>query len=416
MKALQALAALMLVANGALADDWPQWLGPKRDGSTTEKVAAWKDALKVLWKEPVGEGHSGPVVVKDRVFLHTRITDKDRVQKEPQEELSAFDAAGGKLQWRSAPVQRGKFADPFNFGTGPRATPAVVDGKVYTFGITGILSCIHADSGKVAWQVNTLKKYNAPNLFFGMSGSPLIVDDRVLVNVGGKGASVVAFDRDNGEEQWKALDDPASYSSPILVRRGRDKQVIFLTGRRLLGLSPLDGKLYWEHPFVDKLSESSTTPVVAGDVLFGSSVTLGGVALKLEAGEKGPTVKQLWMEPKYNCYFATPVPVGEYLYLVTGSLLAKKASLHCVEIATGKQQWTRENVGKYHASLLRTGDNKLLMLEEAGDLVLIEPDPKEYRELARSNVCGTTWVHPAVADGRLYIRDKTHLSCVQLPR
>jgi hypothetical protein len=122
------------------------------------------------------------------------------------------------------------------------------------------------------------------------------------------------------------------------------------------------------------------------------------------------------MNEKYNCYFSTPVAVGEHLYLVTGSLLTKKAILRCVEIATGKQRWTRENVGEYHASLLRTGDNKLLMLEEAGDLVLIEPDPKEYRELARSKVCGKTWAHPAIADGKMYVRDRTHLICVEMRR
>jgi outer membrane protein assembly factor BamB len=416
MKALQSLVLLLLMATVALADDWPQWLGPNRDGSTSEKVAGWKNALKVLWKEPVGEGHSSPVVVKDRVFLHTRITDKDRVNKEAEEELTAFDVATGKPQWRSVPVQRGKFADPFGFGAGPRATPTGVEGKVYTFGITGILSCVLADSGKVAWEVNTLKKYGASNLFFGASCSPLVVGDVVLVNVGGKGASIVAFDRDTGAEQWKALDDPASYSSPILLRRGRDRQVVFLTGRRLVGLSALDGKLFWEHPLVDKLSESSTTPVAMGDVLFASSVTVGGVALKLDGGDKGPKVKEMWSDAKYNCYFSTPVAVGEYLYLVTGSLLTKKATLRCVEIATGKQRWTRENVGEYHASLLRTGDNKLVMLEEAGDLVLLEPDPKEYRELARSKICEKTWAHPAVADRRLYVRDKTHLLCVELPR
>src|SRR5207237_806118 len=143
-------------------------------------------------------------------------------------------------------------------------------------------------------------------------------------------------------------------------------QVIFLTGRRLVGLSPADGKLLWEHPLVDKLSESSTTPVLAGDILFGSSVTFGGLALKLTR-DAGPSVKELWTNPAYNCYFSTPVLVGQQLYLVTGTrppALVNKATLRCVDLQTGKELWSRDKVGAYHASLLRTGNGKLLLLEE----------------------------------------------------
>jgi len=319
------------------------------------------------------------------------------------------------LIWKSVPQERGKFADPFKFGAGPRATPAVFDGKVYTYGITGILTCIDAETGKLVWEVDTLKKYKANNLFFGVSGSPMVRGDVVLVEVGAKGASIVAFDRETGEEVWKSLDDPASYGSPITIGKGKDRQVVFLTGKQLVGLAPLDGRLLWDFPLVDKFSESSTTPVVAGDILFGSSVTYGGVALKLGKDNGKTTVKELWKDGKYNCYFSTPVPAGPHLYMVTGSLLQKKATLRCVELATGKERWKRENVGAYHASLLRTGDGKLLLLEEEGDLCLVEPDPKEYRELARSKICGNTWAHPALSDGRLYVRDRNELICVQLP-
>jgi outer membrane protein assembly factor BamB len=404
----------LLIVPALLAADWPQWLGRNRDGASPEKVAAWKEPLLVLWKKPVGEGHSSPVVAKGRVYLHTRVAGKD------QEQLSAFDAATGDVVWQSVPIERGKFLDPFNFGTGPRATPTVAQGRVYTFGITGILSCVQADSGKPVWQIDTLKQYKTSNLFFGTSCSPLVENDLVLVNVGGKGASVVAFDTDSGQEKWKALNDPASYASPIGRGSCDDRHAIFLTGRRLIALSVESGHLLWEHPLVDKLSESSTTPVIADkDILFGSSITFGGVALKLGGDDKNPSVKQLWAEPKYNCYFSTPVAVGEQLYIVTGSKpLSKvtKATLRCVDAATGKELWIRDKVGTYHASLLRTGDGKLLMLEEPGDLVMLEPNPAEYREVARSKICGKTWAHPALADGRLYVRDGTELICVALPR
>jgi outer membrane protein assembly factor BamB len=410
MNGLRALVVLLAMAPLATAGDWPQWLGPNRDGSTSEKVPAWKEPLKILWKQPVGEGHSSPVVAGGKVYLHTRIKDTT------QEQLAAFDAATGKPLWQQA-YECGKFKSLF--GNGPRGTPAVADGKVYTLGITGFLTCFDAAKGGQLWQVDTLKKYKAPNLFFGASTSPLLEGDLVLINVGAKGASIVAFDRAKGDEKWKALDDPASYSSPIALGKDRDRQVVFLTGKRLVGLSLLEGKPFWDYPLVDKLMESSTTPAVAGDVLFGSSITAGGVGLRLTNGASGPQAAKLWEDPKYNCYFSTPVAVGGDLYLVTGTkppALVNKATLRCVEAATGKERWSRDKVGKYHASLVRTGDGKLLMLEEAGDLVLLEPDPKEYRELARSPICGNTWAHPAIADGRLYVRDAGELICVELPK
>ncbi len=412
MNRICALAVLLFLGPVAVADEWPQWLGPKRDGSTTDRIAAWQQPVKVLWKQPVSEGHSAAVVAGGRVYLHTRVKDKAK------EQLTAFDAATGEPVWTTS-YERSTFGSLF--GSGPRGTPAVADGKIYTFGITGLLTCFDVEKGQQVWQVDTLKKYKAGNLFFGASCSPLVEGTLVLVDVGAKGALIVALDRTSGEEKWKALDDKASYSSPIALGQGKDRQVVFLTGARLVGLSPIDGKLFWEHPLVDKLFESSTTPTVAGDVLLGSSVTFGSVALKLEAGTSGPQVKELWQDPKYTCYFSTPVAVGAHFYLVTGTNpLAKAktttATLRCIEAASGKELWTRENVGKYHASLVRTGDGKLLMLEEAGDLVLLEPNTKEYRELARSKICGNTWAHPAIADGRLYVRDAGELVCVELPK
>jgi outer membrane protein assembly factor BamB len=411
-KTMKRLLALMLTVTFAQvlhAEDWPQWLGPRRDGSSEEKVAPWTEPLKILWRKPVGEGHSSPVVSGGRVYLHTKVANKT------EEQLSAFDAQSGEPSW-STPYERGKFASLF--GAGPRATPSVVGGKVYTFGITGILTCFDGESGKQVWQADTLKKYQAPNLFFGASCSPLVDGGLVFVNVGGKDASLAAFDGRSGDERWKTGSDKASYSSPIAVGAGDTRQVIFLTASGLVSVAPRDGSVFWKHALVDKLAESSTTPVVVGDILFASSITYGGEGLKLESDQGRPTAKPLWMRPELNCYFSTPVAVGkEHLYVITGTrppALVTKATLRCIEAATGKELWNRDNVGKYHASLLRTGDGKLLLLEEAGDLVLLQPDPSQYRELARSKICGSTWAHPALANGRLYVRDGKELICVQL--
>jgi outer membrane protein assembly factor BamB len=403
--------AVFLCCSVGVAADWPQWLGPTRDAASTEVVAPWKESPKVLWRQPVGEGNSSPVVSGGRLFVHAKVKDKD------EEEVAAYDKDIGKLLWRS-PCARGPFKSLY--GNGPRATPSAAGGWLFTFGITGVLTCFDSQSGKQVWQVDTLRQFKATNLFFGMACSPLVVDGRVLVNVGGKGASVVAFDVAEGKVAWQALDDRASYSSPIILGEGTERQVIFLTQQGLVSLNPQNGSLYWRFPLVDKLFESSTTPVKAGDLLMASSITYGSVGLRLETKEGKPQATQEWMNEALTCYFATPVAVKQdYLYVVTGTKpipppLSPKATLHCIEAKSGKELWQRPKVGKYHATLLRTGDDKLLMLEEAGDLVLLEPSSREYKELARSKVCGETWAHPALCDGRLYVRDDKEVICLQL--
>lgn len=408
---MRSLLGLAVLAAPAVAADWPQWLGPKRDGSSTEKVKPWKGELKVLWREKVGPGHSSPVVASGKVYLFAQVKGKQ------EEALTAYDATSGKQLWSTA-YEREKFWSPF--GTGPQGTPAVVGGRAYTYGATGILTCFDARSGTKKWQVDTRKTFKPKSLFFGAACSPLVEGDKVVVNVGAKGASVVAFKTDDGAVAWKMLDDRASYSSGIAFGEGEQRQVVFLTQQGLRSFAPKDGKVFWKLPLVDKLNESSTTPVKVGDWLLASSVSYGMMGVKLGTKGNQPTAEKEWHNPKLTCYFSTPIPVGEDLvFAVTGvaSLLNPKSNLHCVEVKTGKVLWTKEGVGKYHAALLRTGDDRLLMLSDLGDLVLIDPHPREYRELARSKVVKKEqiWAHPALANGRVYLRDERELICLQLP-
>jgi outer membrane protein assembly factor BamB len=408
MPRLRSLLLVLVVTAPAAAEDWPQWLGPRRDGTSAEKVAPWEGRPKVVWRVPVGEGHSSPVVAGGKVFLHTKVKDKE------EEEVTAFDAATGKVLWHT-PYARAKFSSPF--GAGPQATPSVVDGRVYSFGATAVLTCFKADGGRRLWQVDALKQFGARNLFFGAACSPLVEDGKVFVNVGGKGASVVAFTKDEGEVAWKKLDAPASYSSPIAFGTGKERQLVFLTQQGLASFRPSDGQVFWQFPLVDKLNESSTTPVHLDDFLLASSVTYGSVGLRLGEKDGKPDATQLWKNAELTCYFATPVPVGkDHLYMVTGELaLNPQSTLRCVDVHTGKELWNQPKVGKYHAALVRTANDKLLMLTDGGDLVLLDPDPKGYKELARSKVCGQAWAHPALSAGKVYLRDEKELICLQLP-
>ncbi|MHB1426977.1 MAG: PQQ-binding-like beta-propeller repeat protein [Gemmataceae bacterium] len=395
----------------ARAEDWPQWLGPRRDNSSTEKIAPWKGKRKILWRKRVGEGHSSPVVAGGRVFIHAKVENKN------EEEIVAFDAKSGEELWRTR-YERTAFKSLF--GNGPRATPAVVNDRLYAFGITGVLMCLDTKKGDKLWQVDTLQKFQARNLFFGMACSPLVVDERVLVNVGAKGASVVAFEAGNGEVAWKSMDDPASYSSPIVFDAGDKRQAVFLTGASVASLNPADGNVIWRFPLMDRLMESSTTPLRRGNLVLASSITYGSVGLTLTTKDGRLAVAEAWKKKELTSYFSTPVAVGkEHIYMVTGMiagpLTKPSADLHCIEAKTGKELWKKAKIGTYHASLMRTGDDKLLMLTDGGELVLLEPNGKEYRELARSKVSGpNTWAHPALVNGQFYVRDEKDIRCLQM--
>jgi len=411
MPRVRAALVLLLLAGPVFAGDWPQWLGPKRDGSSPEMIAPWTSAPRVVWRKPVGEGNGGPVVVDGRVVVQTKVAGKN------EEEIVAFDAATGNELWRT-PYKRPEFKSLY--GNGPRSTPAIVDGKVFAMGITDILTALDLASGKVLWQTDVLKELHATNLFFGSSVSPLVEGGHVYVMAGGAGGALAAFSAATGKVEWKDAEDHASYSSPIAWGEGKNRQIFFLAQSGVVALEPGDGKVLWRIPLVDKLFESSTTPALCGDLLFASSITFGSLGIHLENKAGQTKGSELWKNPDLTCYFATPVASGtEYLYVVTGTKPGSRpttATLNCVEAKTGKVLWKKPKVGTYHATLMRLGDGKMLLLEEPGNLALFEPDPKEYRQLARAKVCGNTWVHPALANGRLFVRDDKELICLDFSK
>jgi outer membrane protein assembly factor BamB len=399
---LRTLPVLLLLTVPAVAADWPQFLGPNRDSTTPDKFAAWKDKPKEVWKKAVGEAHSSPVVANGLVYVFAK------VDKKEAESLTAFDAKTGDEKW-SKSYERAKFTPPF--GNGPRGTPTVDGGKVYTLGSTGLLTCWDANTGDQKWQTDTLKEFGAKNLFFGVSTSPTVVGKHVILMVGGKGAGIVGLEKDTGKVAWQATDDRASYASPIVVG-DKTPHLVFLTGDHVRSLAADTGREGWKQPFVDKLLESSTTPVKAGDLYVAGAVTVGSVGLKVDGSE----VKEVWKNEKLTCYFSTPVVVGDYLYMVNGEAKFPGGSitLRCVEARSGKVMWEKADVGTYHAAFVKTGDGKLLLHDDKGNLKLLEPNEKGYKELASSKVCGTTWAHPAVSDGRIYLRDEKTLYCLEV--
>lgn len=390
------------------AADWPQFLGVNRDSASPEKVAAWKEKPKGVWSRSVGEAHSSPVVAKGVVYAFYKPAKKDA------DALAAFDAKTGEPLWEQS-YDRAKF-QPL-FGEGPRGTPTVDGDRVYTLGNTGVLACWDiTKKGEVVWKVDTLKDFKAKNLVFGASTSPTVVGKHVVIMVGGKGAGIVGFDKETGKIAWQTTGDTPSYASPIAVGSGDKTELVFLTNSHIRSLKASDGAELWKFPFVDKLLESSTTPVKVGELYVAGSVMSGSVGIRIVHTDGKLAPERVWKNDKLTCYFSTPVAVGEYLYMVNGKAALTDAAitLRCVEAKTGQIVWEKGNVGKYHAALVKTGDGKLLFLDDGGNLMLLEPNEKEYKELARAKVCGETWAHPALSDGKLYLRDDKKLICLQL--
>jgi outer membrane protein assembly factor BamB len=401
------------LAGSARSDDWPQWLGPKRDGSTGEKVAPWKDDQppKALWRQPISPGYSSPVIAGGKVFVHAVVPGKD------EEEVIAIDLAKGEILWKDG-YTRPRFRSIL--GTGPRATPTVAGKLLFTMGINGVLSCYDTETGKRAWQVDLFSKFEAQVPQYAVCCSPLVVGNRVIVSVGGKNRCVVALDTATGDIAWQSLDDATSTSSAVLFaggerQPGASPDVVFLTPLRLVGLDPLDGTLRWEHSMVFQPRGTSPTPIAIGDKLVASTQAHGALAVQVTKGSDSLKASAAWQDQNQKSYFSTGVALNDLVLLVTNALEPlPTTSIACLDGKTGKSLWTKEKAGYFHAGLIRTGDNKLLVLNDSGLLTLMEVDASGTKDLASAKVCGGTLVTPAFADGRLVTRDDKELICLQV--
>jgi outer membrane protein assembly factor BamB len=406
------LVAFILAAGATRAEDWPQLLGPDRNNATSEVLPVWKQPPPVLWRRTLGESSSNAVVAEGRVFLHSKIADRE------VEEVVALDAASGKLLWHKEYARR-----PYSSttGNGPRTTPAVALGRVVAYGVSGMLTCYAADTGDQLWQIDTHKEFNVKPLRYGVTSSPLIEGNRVLVHLGGPGAAIAAFDLQTGKPIWKALDDPLTTTAPTVVTLpgSNRRQVVFPTALRIVAVDALDGSIQWEHPLADVPIDSLAAPIWTGELLISCSVHFGGKGIRLMEGKSGQLLAtEVWRTEELGAYFQSGVPSreGDHFYMVTNTP-SPGAVLRCADVQTGKVLWSKPGVADWHAGLMRTGDDKLLLSDGKGVLRLLADDPKEYRELARAEIAGLeASVNPVLANGRLYLRDKRQIICLQIEK
>ncbi len=398
------LALALALARSAEGGDWPQLHGPARDGHSAETKLDWDwppGGPKVVWKTAVGSGWASPVVSGDNLILFHRVDD---------EIVACLEAATGKEKWKLA--YRTKYRDDFEFDNGPRATPTVADGTVFTLGADGDLTATELATGKKLWARNLIADYKPAKGFFGVACSPLVMQKKVLVNVGAKGAGVVCFEAATGKELWKATDDGPSYSSPTSAEIDGKPTAVFLTRTGLRVLEPADGKSLYDFPWRprDPNSVQAATPLVWKDEIFVTvSYATGGVVLAAKKGE----LTEVWSNDKsLSSQYSTPVRVGDYLYGTHGRSDVGAAQLRCVEWKTGAVKWSE---AKFGVASLMAVDGGLLALNEAGELVRFDATPDGYKEHARAALLTKpTRPSPALANGLLYARDGKQLVCVSL--
>ncbi len=384
---------LSSVVSTRALDDWPQWRGPRRDGVSTETglLQQWPaGGPRLKWQvKGAGEGYSSFSVANGRLFTLGA--------REGTEYVIAFDAASGKRLWE---VANGKRFDN-NRGSGPRATPTVDGDRVYAFGASGDLTVLEAATGKVVWALNVLSKFGGSNINWGLSESPLVLSDRLLVQAGGRGAAIVALRKNDGAEIWRTQSDEPGYSSAVVHEVGGVREAVFFTAERAVGIAVDDGRLLWSYDRVSNRTANIATPIVRGNRVFLSSdYGTGAALLELTAAGGGLSARQVYFTNDMRNHHASSVLIGDHLYGFSSSILT------AMQFDTGTVAWRDRSVGK--GSLVAAGD-RLYLYSETGVVALAEANPAAYREHGRFQIrAGSlpTWSHPVVSGGTLFLREQ----------
>jgi outer membrane protein assembly factor BamB len=382
----------------AHAQDWPQLLGPQRNGiySGTGRTPAGQ-----LWKKSIGAGFAAPVVAQGKLVVFFRDGNKEFVE--------AWNPASGAKIWSySYPTS---YRDDFGFDEGPRSAPTVDEGRIYTFGAEGQLHCVNLADGKKVWSEDTHARFQVRKGFFGAAGSPVVDQNTVMANVGGKNSGIVGFEKTTGKVLWTATGDEASYSSGLVTTAGGLRRALFLTRAGLVDLDPSNGKVRHQMPWRSRsqASVNAATPLVAGDIVFlSSSYATGAIALEVKAGQ----YKKLWSgDDTMSNHYSTSVHLDGFLYGFHGRQ-EEGQQLRCVELRSGKVKWTADGLG---AGTVTIAGDTLLVLRENGELQIAKADPKQFKAFSKHSLIGATVrSYPALSDGRIFLRNENTIACHRL--
>jgi outer membrane protein assembly factor BamB len=429
------LTGFLATGPAGRADDWPQWLGPQRDGVWRETgiLATFpKDGPVVRWRQKISAGYAGPAVAQGKVFVMDRILGEgvknpadfipmyQRKGIKGNERVLCYGEADGKLLWKR------EYDCPYtvSYPLGPRTTPVISDGKVYTLGTEGHLFCLDTGTGKVLWGRDLRQDYKVKAPLWGFSAHLLLDGQRLISMVGGKGSTVVAFDKNTGKELWRALSaSEPGYCPPMIYQAGGKRQLIVWDADALSGLDPETGKVYWSQPAAPQQGMSIATPRMVGNELFITGYPRLAMMLRLHTDR--PSVEVLWknsMPRGLFAVFGTPFFEDGHIY---GS---SNGQFGCIKAADGERVWetTAPNGGKKAPSgdvfIVKNG-NRFFLAAEKGDLIIARLSPKGYEEVSRAHLLEPTskafgrdvvWSHPAFANRCLFARNDQEILCVSL--
>ena len=430
-----ALPIFLFLTAFAAADDWPQWLGPNRDAvwSETGIVERFPDSgLPVKWRKPVGLGYGGPSVAGGRVYLMDYQPSSGNIVNRPsgryrlegKERVLCLDAETGELIWKHE-YERLYY---LSYPGGPRCAPTVVDGKVYTLGAEGDFLCLDAETGQVLWSKNYRQEYGLATPVWGFSSHPVVEGDTVYCIVGGEGSAVIAYDKDSGEEKWRALSSPEpGYGTPALIEHAGRNQLVVWHPLSINGLDPATGKSFWSIPLKPGYGMAIMTPRKEGNLLFASAI--GNVAAMIKLDDQKPAASLHWRGNSRNavyCVNSTPFLQEGVIY----GCNVESSELMAVRMEDGQRLWATkqptiglENSGRHGTAFLVKHENGFFIFNETGDLILADLSPDRYREISRFHVLEPTnevfgrpcvWSHPAFALKSCFARNDRELVCVDL--
>jgi outer membrane protein assembly factor BamB len=395
---------LTLPRPSASAVDWPQWRGPRRDGSVMDFAVpqTWPKALKEEWKVTVGVGHSSPLMVDGKLYVFARQND--------EEVLLCLDGATGKELWRAGGQRVAYEMNPAarEHGKGPKSTPVLSGGNVYTFGITGILSCHDARTGKLKWRKEFSKDYPNTSPLYGTATSPVVENNLLIVHVGGQDrGALTAFDTETGTVKWVYNQDGPAYSSPIVVTLAGTRQVVTFTQKEFVGVSATDGKLLWKLPAKSSYDTNAVTAIAYKEMLIFSREDQGITAIRLEKKGAGLVPQEAWSNKDNEMYMNSPVIEGNRLY---GLSARKKGQFFCIDAETGKTLWQSAGRMGENAAILNAGKVLLLLTNDA-NLIVLPTSATAFSPVAQYTVASSpTWAHPVATGNRIIVKDETTLA------
>ena len=396
---ISVVCALTIAGDVLMAQDWPQWRGPNRDGVVISfrEPASWPESLNQEWTVEVGSGYATPILVGDRIYMHAR-QDEDEV-------MMALDAATGDVIWQTG------YAAPFRMnpaarrhGPGPKATPTFAEDRLYTLGMSGIVSAFDANSGEHLWRTEA----DRVGPLYGTSMSPLVDGERVIVHIGGhdRGA-LTAFNRETGTVEWSWDGDGPAYGSPVIAEFDGLRHVITFTQENLIGVSASTGELLWRRPFTTRSTQNTITPILHGRSVIVSGLGNPTTAFTVLRRDNGWVTENIWENPAFSLYMTNGVVVGGVLF---GLSHRNSGQYFALDAETGTTLWTSEGRQATNAAILGAGD-LLFMLEYDAELRVARAGRNGLTPLRLYTVADSaTWAHPTIAGNRIFVKDVSTLT------